>query len=192
MKFGQVQNEIIIMRYLKDRAFVLRRTNFGDSDRYITLFTKGGGKTEVIAKGIRKISSRRAASCELLNLIEFQAVKTSKNFILTEVKLIDSYQALKCDLESIKKAFLMCELIDAVMPLGARHTEVFSLIEKAAIHMIESEKNMAYFQAKLLTLLGFWDGRASFKNSDHVTSYVEQIIERKLKSPAAFATGSPI
>jgi len=176
------------MRFLKDRGFVLRRINFGDSDRYITLFSRHHGKIEVVAKGVRKITSRRASACEPLNLIEFQTVKTSRNYILTEVKLVDSYEHLKSELDAIKKVFLMCELIDAILPVGAPNSEVFDLIERAAEKMLENPKNMAYFQAKLLTLLGFWDSNISFKNDRHVESFVEQILERKLRTPAAFLT----
>ena len=174
------------MHYLKDKGFVLRRVNFGDSDRYITLFSENHGKVELVAKGVRKITSRRAAACELLNLVEFQSVRTAKNFILTEVRLIDSFEHLKRELSHIKKVFLMCELLDAVLPAGVRHPDVFDLIERASRKMNESEKNMAYFQAKLLSLLGFWDGRASFKNEAHVENFIEQVIERKLKTPTAF------
>jgi len=92
------------MRYLKDQGFVIRRINFGDSHRFITLFTKNNGKVEVVAKGVRKITSKRASSVELLNLIEFQSVHTSKNFILTEVKLLDSFENLKQDLKNMEKS----------------------------------------------------------------------------------------
>ncbi len=175
------------MRYLKDTAFILRRINFGDSDRYITLFTKNHGKIEVVAKGVRKITSRRAPSIELFNMVEFQAIKTQKNYILTEVKLVSSFEHLKKELKHIEKVFLMCELIDAVMADGVRHVDVFDLLERAGEKISDNEKNMAYFQAKLLSLLGFWDGKAAFKNDDHVRQVVEQVIERKLKSPAAFS-----
>lgn len=176
------------MQYLRDRAFVLRRINFGDSDRYITLFSQNHGKVEIVAKGIRKITSRRAGSCEPLNLIEFQSVRTSKNFILTEVKLVDSFDGLKKELAQIKKVFMMCELIDAVMPLGVAHADVFDLIERAALRIGDNDKNISYFQAKLLSLLGFWDGKSAFKNDKHLEQVFEQVIERKLKTPQLFAT----
>ena len=176
------------MHYLKDRAFVLRRVNFGDSDRYITLFSKNNGKVEVVARGIRKITSRRASSVELLNLIEFQAIRTSKNFILTEVKLVDSFEHLKKELDHIKKVFLICELVDAVLPSGVIHRDVFELIERASNKVSDNEKNMSYFQAKLLALLGFWDGRSSFKNANHVASVFEQVIERKLRTNTVFGS----
>ena len=178
------------MRFLKDRGFVLRRINFGDSDRYVTLFSENHGKIEVVAKGIRKITSHRTGATEPLNLIEFQTVKSAKNHILTEVKLINSFDHLKRELSSIRKVFLMCELIDAVLPLGVRHDDIFDLIERAGTKMLENEKNMAYFQAKLLSILGFWDNSASFKNEAHVTAYVEEIIEHKLRSASAFTSES--
>jgi len=173
------------MQYLKDQGFVIRRINFGDSDRYITLFTKNNGRIEVLAKGVRKITSRRAGSVELLNLINFQSIKSSKNFILTEVKLIDSFSQLKYDLKNIEKVFLMCELIEAIMPYGQAHPDVFSLIERA-LKAAEEEKTLIYFQAKLLSILGFWDGKTAFRDEYHVQSVFEDTIERKLKTRTVF------
>ena len=176
------------MQYLRDTAFILKRINFSDSDRFITLFTRNHGKVDVVAKGVRKITSRRAGSLELLNLVDFQAVRSSKNYILTEVKLISSHNHLKQDLEQIEKVFSMCEVIEAILPHGQRQADVFDLLTRAADKVGENTKNMAYFQAKLLTLLGFWDGKESFKNDDHVKSIIEQVIERKLKANSAFTS----
>ncbi|OGH16780.1 MAG: DNA repair protein RecO [Candidatus Levybacteria bacterium RIFCSPHIGHO2_02_FULL_40_18] len=174
------------MHYLKDRGFILKRVNFGESDRYITIFTKNHGKIDVVAKGVRKITSRRASSVEPLNLIEFQSVRSHKNYVLTEVRLIDSFEELKKEIQHIKKVFLMCELIDAVLPREQRHPDVFDLIERASHRMVDNKKNILYFQAKLLTLLGFWNPNYAFKNEDHLAQYTEQIIERKLRSRHIF------
>ncbi|HVZ67349.1 MAG TPA: DNA repair protein RecO [Patescibacteria group bacterium] len=173
------------MQYLKDQGFVIKRVNFGDSDRYLTLFTKNNGRVEVLAKGVRKITSRRSGSIELLNLINFQSVKSSKNFILTEVSLLDSFNSLKYDLKNIQKVFLMCELIEAIMPHGEPHPDVFDLMERA-LKVAEEEKTLAYFQAKLLSILGFWDGKTAFRDELHVQNVIEQTIERKLKTRVVF------
>ncbi len=178
------------MQYLKDKGFVLRRVNFGDSDRYITIFTKDHGKIEVVAKGVRKITSRRSSSVELLNLVDFQAVRSRKNFVLTEVKLINPFDTLKQELDGIQKAFLMCEIVDQIMPVGVAHDDVFDLMNRAACKMLENDKNMAYFQAKLLSLMGFWDGKTAFENSTHVQNVVEETIERKLKTYSSFDIAS--
>lgn len=178
------------MHFLKDRGFILKRVNFGDSDRYITIFTKNHGKIEVMARGVRKIKSRRASSMELLNLIEFQSVRSRKNYVLTEVALINSFEHLKKELKHIEKVFSICELIEAALPKEQRHPDVFDLIERAAYKIVENEKNVLYFQAKLLTILGFWNQKYAFKNGGHLDQYTEQIIERKLKSRNIFNKSS--
>ena len=174
------------MHFLKDRGFILKRVNFGDSDRYITIFTKNHGKIEVLARGVRKITSRRASSVELLNLIEFQSVRSHKNYVLTEVKLLNSFENLKEGLAQIKKAFLICELINAILPSNQKHPDVFILILNTLYSIPKEPRALPYFQAKLLTLLGFWDQKYAFKNESHLDQYTEQIIERKLKSRNIF------
>lgn len=173
------------MQYLKDLGFVIKRKNIGESDRFVTIFSKNNGKIDVVAKGIRKITSRRGSYVELLNLIEFQAVRGLKNYVLTETKLADSFEELKNDLSNIAKVFKACELIDAIMPLGQKHTDVFELMTRALSQM-RGERTLVLFQAKLLTLLGYWDKKMPFKNSEHVQQHIEQILERRLKTRGIF------
>lgn len=177
------------MRYLTDVGFVLKRVNFAESDRYITIFSKYHGKIEVIAKGVRKITSRRASHVEMLNLIEFQSVKGHKNYILTEATLINPYSKLKQDLKCIEKVFLICELVNLLCAAQETHTEVFVLLENL-LHKIEvyglENVNFLFFQQKLLMLLGYWDGKKAFADDTQVRSFIEQIIERKLKTKTLF------
>ena len=174
------------MFYLKDHGFVIRRINFGDSDRYITLFTRDHGKIEVVAKGVRKITSKRSGNVELLNLISFQTVRSSKNLILTEVQLVNSFDELKRELQYIGKVFLMCEIIDAALAPGVPHADVFNLMGRALAHVKKDAETLTYFQAKLLSMLGFWDQNKSFKNAAHVRAVTEEVIERKLRTHAVF------
>lgn len=177
------------MRYLTDVGFVLKRVNFSESDRYITIFSKYHGKIEVVARGVRKITSRRASHVEMLNLIEFQSVKGHKNYILTEAVLINPYSSLKQDLKCIEKVFLLCELINLLCPPHEVHSEVFMLLEnllrKIEIQQLENV-NFVAFQQKLLMLLGFWDGKKEFSDEGQVRYFIEQIIEKKLKTKTFF------
>lgn len=175
------------MQFLKDLGFIVKRTNFGESDRYITIFTKSHGKAEVVAKGVRKLTSRRASSIELLNLVRFQAVRTSKNYILTEVELISSYESLKNNLSNVQILFLLCELIDKLCPLGQKHDDVFDLIKTTLTRVkTEQEPAVSDFQKNMLSILGFWDGRKEFHDDDDIRQFIESIIERKIKTKNFF------
>ena len=51
---------------LRTHAIVLRRTNYGESDRILSLLTPEG-KIAVLARGVRKEKSRLAGGIELFS-----------------------------------------------------------------------------------------------------------------------------
>jgi len=172
------------MQHLSDTAFVIKRVSIGEADRYITLFTKSQGKQEVIAKGVRKIASRRSPHLELLNKIKFQAVSTRKNFILTDVEVIDTYQPIKRDSKTIGFGFLICELIERLCSIGQVHTDIFHLMDTtlSTLQADAVEDKIMYFETQILSYLGFWDGKRQFSDPADVEHYIEGITERKIKT----------
>jgi len=54
------------MKSYKTEGIIIKRKNFGEADRILTIFTKNKGKISIVAKGVRKINSRRAPHIELL------------------------------------------------------------------------------------------------------------------------------
>ena len=55
------------MRSFKTEGIVIKRRNFNEADRIITVFSKRNGKINIKASGVRKITSRRSPHLELLN-----------------------------------------------------------------------------------------------------------------------------
>lgn len=53
------------VRLFSTPAIVLRRADYGEADRLLTLLTPERGKLRVLAKGARKITSRKAGHIEL-------------------------------------------------------------------------------------------------------------------------------
>jgi DNA repair protein RecO (recombination protein O) len=177
------------MIHLKDAGFVIRRTNISDSDRFITLYTQHNGKVEVLAKGVRRINSRRAPHVELLNLIKFQAVKTRKNFILTDIEGINTNTRLKQDYEKVGTVFLLCELINKLCPEGLKHEDIFFLLKDTIekIGNTDDFTSLLYdFQVRLLTILGFWDPSRKLSNQADIDRYIENVMERKIRTKLFF------
>lgn len=170
------------MIYLKDTGFVIRRINLGEADRFITIFTKNNGKMEVLAKGVRKITSKRSSHIELLNLVRFNAIKSSKNFILTEIELIDSFQSRKTDLKQCEIAFFVCELIDSLCPQGLISGELFLQVYKFLKAGAYDDSALLEFETKILSILGFWNVEKKFSTEQESRLFIESIIEKKIKS----------
>lgn len=170
------------MTYLTDFGFVLRRVNLGEADRFVTLYTKDNGKVEVLAKGVRKITSRRLSHIEPLNYIRFHSIKTSKNFILTEVEVLDSYESRKQDLKQCEIAFFILELVDNLCPYGQVNKEIFIAVSDFLESGKHDEDSLLDFETLILTQLGYWNMEKKFNSEKDSRNFIEGLIERKMKS----------
>lgn len=170
------------MTFLHDTGFVIRRVNLGEADRFVTIFTQNNGKIEVLAKGVRKITSKRSSHIELLNLVRFHSVKTSKNFILTETELVDSYEGRKIDLKQCEIAFFVCELIDNLCPHGQVNSELFFEVVKFLRSGAHDDDSLLAFETQVLSILGYWNVEKKFSNEGESRLFIESLIERKMKS----------
>lgn len=93
-------------------AVVLRHSDYGEADRLLTLYTRQLGKTRAIAKGARKIASRKAGHIEPFTHVRLQLSKGRDMFILTQADTVDAYLPLREDLILTGHAAYVLELLD--------------------------------------------------------------------------------
>lgn len=169
------------MQFIADEGFILKRKNFGEADRLLTIFTKENGKVTALAKGVRKITSRRGALLEPFNLIKFSTVQSYSMKILTEVELKSSFEEKRKDLEDYKRIIITCELLDSLCAEDLRLDKVYSNLLNYA-YGLEEYNSLFNFKTDLLVNLGYWNENQKFVTEEDSYRYVESIIERKLKS----------
>lgn len=142
-------------------GIILKRKNFGEADRIITLFSKQMGKVSLVAKGIRRINSRRAGNVELLNRVKVYLVQTKGLPILTEAVSIQTFPNLKKNLTKVSLAYLVVELTDKFFPEEVENYSLFVLLVKTLTSLEESDgaakakQILTAFQIKLLNLAGY-------------------------------------
>jgi len=174
------------MSNYKTEGVILKRSNYGEADRILTIYTKHYGKIRAIAKGVRKITSRKGGNLELFNHCVLFLARGRNLDIVTEAQVVNSFSRLGDDLEKAAGAFYLVELIDQLTPDGQVNRQVFDLLIEglaqisADANADECGKNINRFEVNLLRLLGFWSDKIDKRN---VKSYIEEIIERKLRSP---------
>jgi DNA repair protein RecO (recombination protein O) len=148
------------MKKFNSKAVVLRSTKYKDSDKIFTLFTKEYGKISAIARGVRKISSRRGGNLDTLNLISVKIHESSNGIKnIEEVKTIESSKNIKKDLAKSLKAYYIAELIHKSTEEGEKLEPIFDLLIKFLKIL---EKNgysgdlfVTYFETNLMKLLGY-------------------------------------
>ena len=177
----------------KTEGVILKRLNYGEADRILTIYTKYLGKIRAMAKGVRKITSRKGGNVELFNHCVLFLAEGKNLDIVTEAQVVNSFSRVSADLEKTAAAFYIVELVDQLTPDGQVNRQVFDLLVNAletlrlTINRSEGsptrsdnqQLTISNFEVELLRLLGFWSDQVDIKN---VKGYIEEIIERKLKS----------
>ena len=174
-------------RNFSDEAFILRRTNYSESDRLLVIFTKNHGKLFAMAKGARKSVSKKAAHIELFTHTRLHFAASPKYVIVTQAETINDFLILKTDLAPVRAAFHLNEIIDQLLPEG----EPFPKIFKAFVSLFKSlnevnqtqgkrQRLITNFQLYILDLLGF--GHPPTVNTTSVYAHIEEVIDRRLKA----------
>jgi len=172
------------MRVFKTEGIIIKRRNAGEADRILTVFTKHYGKMQIKAKGVRKITSRRASHVELLNLSYVTLYKAHVYPILTEAQMIDSFLAIKSDLKKVGLAYHLCELINSLCPENQEQRRVFLLFEDILKQLSENSQVFSAiraFEINLLNELGYISEK-QITTLSKPSLFIENIIEKKLKT----------
>ncbi|MDY6892812.1 MAG: DNA repair protein RecO [Chloroflexota bacterium] len=93
-----------IPRTYKTEAIVLKRTNLGEADSIITLYTPDLGKIRAVAKGIRRTKSKLGGHLDLLNRSALLLAYGQNLHVITQSQTIESFIPLKSELRYISSA----------------------------------------------------------------------------------------
>jgi DNA repair protein RecO (recombination protein O) len=93
-------------------SLVLRRTDLGENDRILTLFTREKGKVSAVAKGSRKPASRLSGATELFIMARLQLGVGRSLDIVSQCEIEQSFQGLRSDLQRLSRAAYFCDLLD--------------------------------------------------------------------------------
>ena len=115
-------------RLYRTHALILRRRDQGDADRVLTIFSPEHGKLDVIAKGIRKTSSRKSGHLELFAHVSLLLAQGRTWDVVSEVTTVESFRYLRTDLDAIGRVSYVCELLDAFSESDDENAPLWELV----------------------------------------------------------------
>lgn len=114
---------------LRTRAYVLRRTNYGEADRILNLITPEG-KISAIAKAVRKEKSKLAGSVEMFSLIDINIHQGKSEFgVITSAKMIRFYDKIVADLNKMELAGFVLKRI-SLMAEHSDSADYFKIVDQ--------------------------------------------------------------
>ena len=138
---------------------MIKTQEFKESDKLVWLFTEDFGKITAIAKGARKNKSRYVSSTLPCSYGEFVLFKGRNLYTINEVTIIDSFQQLLRNLETITYASYFNELIDIAMENEDVNMELFKDLVTAFYFIkndvMDIEVLARAFETKLLKATGY-------------------------------------
>lgn len=113
-------------RVTKTEAIVLRYRRLGEADRIVSLLTPHRGKLDVVARGVLRSRSKLAGHLEPGTRLEVALAAGRSMDIVTQAQGLDSFAAMRDDLDRLSTAMYVLELADR---LTVEHADAHGLYE---------------------------------------------------------------
>lgn len=142
------------------QAIVLRTTDYAESDRIVSLYSRDFGKLRGIAKGAKKSLRRFGSSLEpfTLNDVSFSDRETHGLVRLERCLIVRAYPGIAVSVKRLALGSYLLELAEALTPEKEPHPEVFDLL----VFFIElltdrdfREELLRFFELRLFGCLGY-------------------------------------
>ena len=160
-------------RTVRTEAVVLRHKDWGEADRILWLYTRKMGKVRAIAKGVRKIRSRKAGHLEPFTRVNLMLARGRDLLIVTQAETLEAYSNLREDLIHVGYAAYVVELLDRFTYDEDDHLQLYRLLNET-LSRINSIENptlpVRYYEIHLLNLLGY---RPQLFNCVHCESDIQ-------------------
>src|SRR3712207_7295528 len=99
-------------RIYTTEAIVLRARRMGEADSVLTLLTADRGKLDAVARGVRKLTSRKAGHLEPLTHSALLLAHGADLDIITQAQAVHTFLPLREDLHRTGAGLYVAELVD--------------------------------------------------------------------------------
>jgi DNA repair protein RecO (recombination protein O) len=144
-----------------DEGIVLRRVNYGEADRILTVLTREHGKVGVMVRGVRKPGSRMAAQTDLFERSRMQLAEgRGELLVLAQAQRASGAPpGLVTDARRAACAAVVAELTDRVLEAHHPDPAVFGLVAGSLDELGDPGRDprraLVWFSRQMIDRLGY-------------------------------------
>ena len=145
------------IRY-QTKGFLIKKTDQGEADQLLTLYTKDFGKIKVLGRGIRKIQSKLKYGADLFNLSEIEFIGGRRIKTVTDIRGVKSFKRAKENLQRLRTLSGMCNSLDLLIPEEEQDLKIWDLLSDAFKELNKKTPSFLifhYFFWNLFRILGY-------------------------------------
>jgi len=145
----------------KATGLVLRTTDFSETSRIATFWTREFGKVRVLAKGGRRLKSAFESALDLLTACSMVLLRKSSGSLdlLTEAQVVERFPTLRTDLKALYAGYYVAELLgegtEENDPHPALYEEVLDTLRTLGTGTVPTALRVLRFDIVLLRELGY-------------------------------------
>ena len=146
------------MAIQKTEAFILRSHPFRTSSLIVTTFSRSFGKIKGVAKGVRSEGAPHPSTFEpftLLEIVFYEKIRSDLHLI-SEANILESFETLRSDLETLATAYYLVDLVDQLTQPHDPHESIFELLHFAFqwLPSVSPFLLARFFETRLLAEVG--------------------------------------
>jgi DNA repair protein RecO (recombination protein O) len=143
---------------LSVECVVVRHSNWGEADRLLVLFTREAGKLRAVAKGARKMRSRKAGHLEPFTRVKLLLAHGRDFWIVTQAETVEAFLPLREDLLRTAYGSYVLELLDRFTFDEGENRSLYQLLIDTLDRVTtlpDPYIAVRYYEIRLLDLLGY-------------------------------------
>ncbi len=145
-------------RSVRVEAVVLRHSDWGEADRLVHLYTRERGKLRAIAKGVRRMRSRKSGHLQPFTRAALLLARGRDLWIVTQAETVEAYLPLRDDLLRTAYAAYVVELLDRFTYEEGANPALYRLLTDSLQRVAadaDAFPGLRYYEMRLLDLLGY-------------------------------------
>ena len=148
--------------HYRTKGFIFKKSDRFEADRLFKIFTYDFGKIEILARAIRKITSKLRAGAEVFYLSEIEFIQGKTRKTLTNALAIEKFLVARTKLRRLRTAYQIAAIFDKLVKGEEKDERIWELLKETFVKLNSSNEGRwdlailyYYFFWNLLALLGY-------------------------------------
>ena len=145
---------------IKATGIIIKQTEFGESNRMLSIFTKEFGIIRASVYGAKSVKSGKGASSQFLCFSEFELSKGNSDlYTVYSATAEESFYPISEDIEKLSLAVYLCDLTYSALGMENKDEKVLSLLLNTLYALsysgVSVRKAKCVYELKLMSYMGY-------------------------------------
>ena len=144
---------------IRTDGVVIKESDVGENDKYITILTSDLGTVEAYVKGAKRKGSKLYNSTKLFCYSTFILFQNKNKYYVNETDVNNLFYDLRLDIERLTVASYFCQIIYEIKPESDTSSVSMKLLLNSLHLLANTQKNAklikSVFEMRILTINGF-------------------------------------